>query len=131
MVAWIYTLSSTRDVGTYRLSLRSSHTQSIDVDGDSDQKLNRKELWIRRHGRFKTGFKAALLFVDLFCYYVSCLSLLCCRVCSLIPAGKRLTSWLSCVLCFLCFQVWYLIVSIPIYFAHMRYLPTSHLSHGM
>ena len=54
-------------------------------------------------------FQDGASFVDLFCFfYVSCLSLLCCRVCSLQPCGHLLglglTSWLSYVLCFLVFR---------------------------
>ena len=67
--------------------------------------------------------KAVLLLWILFVIYVSRLSLLYRLVCSLQPCDHLLTSWLSCVWCFLELlslshygvsgQVWYFIVSIP------------------
>ena len=51
---------------------------------------------------FTDRFKAVLLLLILVVIYVSCLSLLCCRTCSL-QLCEGPTSWLSCVLCCLVF----------------------------
>ena len=66
----------------------------------------------------KTVPKVMLLLFPIFFVMLSCLFL----AALWSPGGKGLTSWLSCVLCFIVFcsfliclpgQVWYLIVSFP------------------